>query len=109
MPEIIRIGGKTYREIRTKRRKNTMHRNSNSYSGKLRELKARRAYESEKSRFRQEQRIRRQQASARRKEKLERYKQKAKAFYNKDVGNPLNRFRKKKEQQPYGGFESAEK
>lgn len=83
--------------------------NNNSYSHKLRELQSRRKYESEKARFKQEQKIRRQQASARRKEKLARYKQSAKAFYNKDVGNPLNRFRKKKEQKPYGGFESAEK
>lgn len=107
MTEIIRIGGKTYREVRTKRRKNTMHRNNNSYSGKLRELKARRAYESEKSRFRQEQRIRKTEAGIRRKERLARYKQTAKNFYNKDV-HVSNPFKRKEKKQAYGGFESAQ-
>lgn len=70
----------------------------------LEEIRNRRQIKMHKEEYRKEQKIRSEQAKIRRQEARARFKANAKAFYNKSI-----HLRKKKEPQPYGGFESARK
>lgn len=118
MTEIIRVGNKIYREIPSSSRRNRTRRYSpkrdsstffksnaqKAYESRkeLEYIQNKRRLESEKSRYKQEHRIRKMQAKARRKEQLRNLRMKAGNTYNtsKNVASKsksfiANRFKRK--------------